>query len=191
MVVVRRGPAAGWFEGDAVAGEGRVVVVEFEDSEVWEADEGVILVRGEPLARQFAPARLHASERGLKTFHTIGPWRPLNRRAHRRYRAELQADIFEAGDPAALPAQVLDISMGGLSVAAPCSPAQAIVGVRLHLAGGRATFPSEVLSVVHHTSYSEVHLRFSPLDTAQRILLAGCIELLRLVESQDEHLFAA
>jgi len=196
VVQVRPGSAVSVIlrgEEKVTAGEGRLgasrgfgIEVELKAAAYLKPQAEVILAAGEPGERAVALARFKQMRGNTAVFMRQSPWRPVDARNFERYPARIRARV-QGQDVNDVEAVTLDVSLGGIAVAAPAGVKAEDVVISL---GKKAlNLPCKVVKTRQPDDHTMIlHLAFVELSEEARDAIELLVARLRIqAEKEDSH----
>ena len=162
-----------------------VVVISRDDSlaaratsppAAWDPAFTYMVVHGQPGNRSFAICSFVASKDEIAAFRLTTPWRPLDRRLHKRLSADMPVEVRSVLGSSRQAGRLIDISLGGLAVRVEARPGGSQIEVSLWNGGYAATLPCDLVRASDPSeSGCILHLRFRDLSQPQSAFIRQVI----------------
>lgn len=175
-VVLRSAQPAQWPGEVAAVREGGVAVRIAGAMPEWDPRGTYVLVALDGSTRVSQPAAYMGHSERAVAFRALGPWQPVDRRAHPRFAANYRAEVRSVLGNSRQDGRLVDISMGGMAVRVGSRPGGRQVQVRVWA----GPFSSELLCMVVGAEEDEsgvvLRLQYTDLLPAQRAFVRQVVE---------------
>ncbi|GIW18574.1 MAG: hypothetical protein KatS3mg064_1731 [Tepidiforma sp.] len=175
-VVLRSRDPAQWPGEVAAVRDGGVAVRIAGAMPAWDPNGTYVLVALDGSVRVSQPAAYIGHTERAVAFRSLGPWQPVDRRAHPRFAANYRAEVRSVLGNSRQDGRLVDISMGGMAVRVGSRPGGRQVQVRVWA----GPFSSELLCMVVGAEEDEngvvLRLQYTDLLPAQRAFVRQVVE---------------